>query len=300
MNSHDRAGAMDDLVRMVATEYDVGIPTGCRLMESGLNDTYAVEVDGSCYALRLHGQNKPWIAGEGDLRFELSLLDHLHAEGVPVSVSVRRRDGDSLGLIETATGNRYCVLFTWAPGRAGADTEEHARRVGQTLAAIHVASDGFRTMYNRYALDERHLLDRPLKRLEASARESDSGAVEFIRGHVSEIRRRLQAFKPGPGGWGVIHADPQVLNIHFTDGGQVTWFDFDLCGYGWRAYDLAYYYTRIPERFRAAVLYGYQAVRPLSDAELNMLPTLGRAAWVWECIPPADLVEKLKNPYDVE
>jgi len=34
--------------------------------------------------------------------------------------------------------------------------------------------------------------------------------------------------------------------------------------------------------------------------EGGWLPTLGRAAWIWERLPPADLVEKLKNPYDVE
>jgi homoserine kinase type II len=292
--------SVEELVGLVATEYDVGLPTACRLMMSAVNDTYAVEVGSSCYALRLHGKNRPWIAGESDLRFELELLDHLHAEGAPVSVPVRRRNGDSLGHLAMPAGDRYFTLFSWAPGKPGVDTEQNARRVGETLAAIHVASDTFQTGCSRYALDERALLDLPLEKLESSAGEADARHLGFIRGEVSRLRQRLRTFDPGPGGWGVIHADPQVLNIHITEDGQITWFDFDICGYGWRAYDIAYYYTRIPAHLRDPVLDGYQAIRPLTDAERDMLPALGRAAWVWECIEPAELVEKLKDPYDAE
>ena len=61
-----------------------------------------------------------------------------------------------------------------------------------------------------------------------------------------------------------MHGDVQGHNHHLTEDGQIIWFDFDLCGWGWRAYDIAYYYTRIPEPVRAPVIQGYESVRPLS------------------------------------
>jgi hypothetical protein len=61
--------------------------------------------------------------------------------------------------------------------------------------------------------------------------------------HVGSIR----AFDPGPGGWVSCTATCRSSTTTFAEDGQITWLDFDLCGYGWRAYDIAYYYTRIPE-----------------------------------------------------
>jgi homoserine kinase type II len=132
---------------------------------------------------------------------------------------------------------------------------------------------------------------------EPTSRVNDPADVAFVRHQVADIRRRLQTFDPGPSGWGIIHADPQVLNIHFTDDDQITIFDFDLCAYGWRAYDLAYYYTRIPEHLRASAIDGYQSIRLLTQAEHDMLPTLGRAAWIWEGLQSQNLIARLTNPY---
>ena len=49
-------------------------------------------------------------------------------------------------------------------------------------------------------------------------------------------------------------------------------------GYGWRAYDVAYYVTRIREQHRQPFLHGYESVRPPTDAEEDMIPTIGRLA----------------------
>jgi len=66
---------------------------------------------------------------------------------------------------------------------------------------------------------------------------------------------------------------------------EITHFDFDLCGYGWRAYDIAVFrWARGSkndgrwERFLA----GYKSVRPLSDQELRSIPyfIVSRQIWV--------------------
>lgn len=226
--------------RLVATEYDLGTPTGIRLLNSAGNDTFAVEVSGVRYALRIYGRHRWYISGPGDYRFEHGLLQHLHAEGVPVSVPIPRRDGDPLGRVAGLDGNPYFSLFSWAPGVPGYTetlTERQAYLIGQTLAAIHVSADRYQPGpdHGRYALDERTLLDRFVAELEPSLRRDEPGDVAFINESIADVRHRLRTFDPGPGGWGVVHGDVQGHNHHFTEAGQITWFDFDLCGYGWRA-----------------------------------------------------------------
>lgn len=302
MDSGTSTIAASDLARWVANEYEFGTPADVELMHSGVNDSYAVEIEGVRYALRIYGHARWYIGGPNDYRFELGLLNHLRGEGVPVSVPVPRRDGELLGRLTTAAGDRYVSMFSWAPGTPGHTdtlTKRQARTIGQTLAAIHTAADQYQPEpgHGRYTLDERTLLDRFVRLLQPSLRHDDPGDAAFIRAGVADIRRRLRAFDPGPGGWGIVHGDVQPLNHHLTDDGQITWFDFDLCGYGWRAYDIAYYYTRIPEPLRASVIDGYESIRPLNDTEHEILPTMGRLAWIREEDRSKQLVKHLHNPY---
>jgi Ser/Thr protein kinase RdoA (MazF antagonist) len=289
----------DWVARLVAAEYDVGSPDSCRLLYAGHNDTYEVAVDAQKYAFRLHTRGKWWLTGESDARFELDLLSHLHGHDVPVSYPLPRRNGDLLGSVKAPEGDRLYSLFSWAPGNPPEDmTVDQAYLLGRTLAAIHVAADLHEPKHSRYRLDEASKLDRPLAQLDQQIRDGSPDDAEVIRHYTAEIRRHLAEFEPGPTGWGIIHGDIQDLNFHFDADGRITVFDFDMCGYGWRAYDLAYYYTRSAEPQRSAVLAGYQAVRPLSDAEHGMLTTFGRLAWIaHDGRPIPRLAQLLRDPY---
>ncbi|HEU0165175.1 MAG TPA: phosphotransferase, partial [Thermomicrobiales bacterium] len=139
--------------------------------------------------------------------------------------------------------------------------------------------------------------DRFVDLMEPSLADDDPADAAFIRSQIVEIRQRLRDLDPGEGGWGLIHGDVQELNFHFTAENQITFFDFDLCGYGWRAYEISYYYTRIREELRAPVIAGYESVRPLSVSEREMLPTFGKLAWIREGLMSRDLIEKLHDPY---
>lgn len=297
---------------LVAKKYCLGTPTRVELLTRGHNDTYVVETADDRYAFRVYGSGKPWIRSDDDLRFELDLLSHLRAHHAPVSYPLPTRDGSTLGHVSTSAGECRYTLFTWAPGQpldSGRWAPEAASRLGHALATIHVAADSFTTTYSRYRLDESTLLDRSMERMRSRLARADPTIVAFIEQQVAEIRQRLQNFDPGPGGWGIIHADPQSLNIHVT-GDVVTFFDFDLCGLGWRTHDIAYALRHTgPENDpsaqcrRAAFLDGYRSVRQLAASELKMLPTAGRAAWVREGtetghgLPPSKLAMYLRDPY---
>lgn len=300
-----------EVSQLVAGDYALE-PTRIRLIASGHNDTYAVETDGMRFAFRVYGQGKSWIREASDLRFELDLLAHLRAQDAPVSFPVERRSGDTLGTWSSPTGARHYALFSWCPGRPIETkdlTLQEGARLGAGLASIHVAADSFVTRHSRYSLDERTLLERSLQRMRPTLHRADPDDARVIENCAAQISDRLRAFEPGTAGWGLIHGDPQVLNCHFTHDGAVNFFDFDHCGFGWRAYDLAYCLRHTgaagdcAEDIRSAVIDGYDSVRPMSDAEHQILPTLGQAAWIREGtetgdgLPPSKLVRLLQDPY---
>ena len=54
-----------------------------------------------------------------------------------------------------------------------------------------------------------------------------------------------------------------MANVHFTEDNQITLFDFDQCGYGWRVFDIAKFLqvslsAGIKREIRDAFLAGYQ------------------------------------------
>ena len=280
---------------VIAERYGFGRPIEVWSLQATRNHTFAVVTKDARYALRIRG-DAWWIGDESELNFELDLLDHLHADGLAVSTAVPQRNGDRIGVLDGGHQRRTYSLFTWAPGRPGARTPSGAHLVGTTLARIHLSSDTFVSSYHRYQLDESTMLDRQLPPIEEDLAGETPRNAAAIRAHVAKIRERLRDFAPGPHGWGVIHGDVQELNFHLEDG-ALTFFDFDLCAWGWRAADIAEYYTRIPPPHREPFLDGYQAIRPLNPSEHDMLPTIARLAWIREGCRPPNLAPMLDDPF---
>lgn len=274
--------AADDLAWLVQREYDLPGSVTCRLIRRGFNDNYLVEAAGVRYILRVYLHNKAWIRSEGDVRFELDLLGHLTAEGVPVSHPVRRRNGDSLGVLEAPEGQRYYALFTYAPGVHVRDMEpRHNEALGQAVARLHLSADRFTTPHTRYSLDLVILIDLPMQRMQPYLRLLAPEDAQFLTDMAARVRQRIGALTLPPGSWGIIHADVHGGNNHFTDDGAVTLFDFDHGGYGWRAYDLAPMMMKdLPAR--DAFLRGYQSVRPLSEEEMAAMPDFIKARAIWD------------------
>lgn len=283
------------LTELIADHYDIGRPVEVRTLQDTRNHTLEVRTDDARYALRIRG-DAWWIGDESELDFELDLLDHLAADGLAVSTAVPRRDRDRVGVLDHGQRRRSYSLFTWAPGQPGARTPTGAHLVGSTLARIHRSADTFVSHHHRYQLDEATMLTRQLPAIDDDLAHEPPETAAAIRDHISEIRQRLQDFDPGPSGWGVIHGDVQELNFHIDDG-ALTFFDFDVCAWGWRTADIAEYYTRIPPPHRAPFLDGYQTVRPLNPSENDMLLTIARLAWIREGCRQPNLAPMLDDPF---
>ncbi|MGH2409330.1 MAG: phosphotransferase, partial [Chloroflexota bacterium] len=61
----------------------------------------------------------------------------------------------------------------------------------------------------------------------------------YVRGLAGSLRERVRKLPASALDWGICHGDLHLANAHVDEEGTMTVFDFDLCGYGWRAMDLA-------------------------------------------------------------
>lgn len=236
-------------------------------------DSYAVVAEGQQYFLKVYrrGRRSP-----AEIRAEVAFLTHLAAEGLPVARPVGPAQRANPMTILAWEGTRYAVLFEHAPGASpnGPLDPELAADYGRLLARLHQTGDRFPGRLARPALDLAFLLDQPmaaLTRIWAENRDYLEAARQLANG----IRLHLQAIPTVPPLHGPCHGDFILANSHVTAQGQITFFDFDHCGPGWRAYDIALFLQesgRWEPGAGQAFLAGYQDLRTLDDLELASLP----------------------------
>jgi Ser/Thr protein kinase RdoA (MazF antagonist) len=241
---------------------------------SGVNDIYRVRTEAGQYVLKVYRAS--WRSAPAVL-YELDLLTHLHHRGVPVSLPVARRDGGWITPIPALEGARQSVLFDYAPGNPPKwpfhEDEAESRLMGRALAAIHNAGDDFTSPHPRSQLDEAFLLDHPLTaaRPFLAHREED---WRYLLDLTERLRQRLRDLVGRGLAWGICHGDFHGGNA-FIDGQTVTTFDFDVCGPGWLAFDLARWKAdsegKNPSSW-ASFLNGYREIRRLSEADLEAVP----------------------------
>lgn len=238
-----------------------------------INTIYEVSTTRGRFILRILEDRAP-----NDSRFEEALLHHLAERGLLVP---RMMDAGKLGRVISITPRQQLSVFQYVPGREIGVFEvrpEHARQVGEFLAAMHHVTRGFRRR-RRNRFDPPRIaaiLELCVSGITESAQVRDLRvlALELVRHHFpAELPR------------GIIHSDLFVDNVRFIRGKLAGVLDFEMSCAGPLAYDIAvaivdWAFLRdhfVAERARALVA-GYQAVRPLTPAERGSLYELCRFA----------------------
>jgi Ser/Thr protein kinase RdoA (MazF antagonist) len=207
------------------------------LLYIGVNDTYLVNTAGATrYVLRVYRAG--WRTLENIL-FELDALLHLNRCGVPVSIPIPLRNGEYSYSLQAPEGKRYVVLFTYANGQEPRYTERaEAIQYGRSVARIHEASNSFKSVHSRFSIDIEHLLFSSLKTIEPYLA-SRSPDLEYLARLTDRLIGYLDALPLSGLDNGFCHGDLHGANANVDDGGIMTFYDFDCCGTGWRAYDIA-------------------------------------------------------------
>lgn len=275
----------DALMEHILARYQLPQPVTCRLYFSGLNDTYLVDAGGDRYVLRVYRTDAHPLEA---IRYELDLLRSLASRGAAVSAPVDPPNGDLLSIVPALEGPRVAALFTFAPGRPpDRHSPSDAARHGRSVAALHDACAGFSSPHARAALDLAYLIDEPLA-FSAPRHSHRTEDWAYLLDIASRVRAGIEALAHHGLSWGVCHGDCHFANTHVDETGRVTFFDFEFCGEGWLAYDLAIsrwaedlYEMDPDQRLWSAFLEGYTSVRPITPADLRAIPLLVAAREIW-------------------
>jgi Ser/Thr protein kinase RdoA (MazF antagonist) len=198
---------------------------------------------------------------EAELRAEATWLTALRQGGLPVPEPVCAADGAAIVLVDGAP----CVLLRWLPGRAWPRTGVSASQLalaGDLAARLHCHAERFWPP----AGFVRPVWDWPeiLGQLDGRLAGDDRRLVEDVGARLAGVLRRAGRERDA---FGLIHSDLHRGNLLYHRG-RVAGIDFDDCGWGWFAYDLATILSSADRfgagpRERAACLEAYARVRAL-------------------------------------
>lgn len=283
---------IDPLVSTVAAAYGFDGTLRCESIVRIANDLVRVVTSGEVYWLKL--ANKA-VRQFDELEAEAEVVAGLAARGLAVAAPVRRTDGRYAGEIGLSDGPCPAVLFRDAPGIAAEEaTVAQAEALGALLAQIHLASH-VPGMAHRWTIDAEALATTPLGwarpwLLQAGC---DPDALGEL---ADEMIAQTWPRDGTPLPTGLCHGDLHLENVRF-DGAAPALFDFEACGIGPCAYDLACYWRKHvaltppdePPRYDEwhAVLRGYARVRPLAPVELRAMPALATLRAIWVMALPA-------------
>jgi len=286
----------DELVAFLG-EYPVGTLLSYKGIAEGTeNSNFLLHTSDSAFILTLYERR----VETSDLPFFLGLMEHLSQKGISCPLPVKRNDGELIGHI----AGRPAALITFLEGMWMRNpTVQHCRQVGEALAQMHIAAEDF-----------------PLERQNSLSPEGWGRLWDGCRDRADEVMPGLakeagKDFDEIVSQWpsdlpsGVIHADLFPDNVFFLNGKLSGLIDFYFACNDLLAYDIAtclnawcfekdasYNLTK-----GAALLAGYQSVRPLQDAELEALPLLCRGSAIrfmltrlydWLTIPDGPLIKK--------
>lgn len=272
------------LIEGVLTEYELGTINQCLFWHRGLSDIYLIETKRKSYILKISHHH--WRS-QSDIQFELEFLDFLDQHNLPIASPLKTKSKELCVTINAVEGDRYAALFPYAPGEIpqGDLNLEQSMIMGQALGKLHQTSLQFKNETPRQCLNLKYLLDDSLETINPYLR-NHTQDKPYLLAVIEEIKQQLTCLDKTAPLWSVCWGDPHSGNVHFTTDNQITLFDFDQCGYGWRVFDLAKFLqvslsAGINRKVRDAFFKGYEDVQQLTDAEVNSLQALTQVAHIW-------------------
>lgn len=266
--------------------YAIGEIADCKLYSVGVNDTYQVRTKkGETYFLRVY---RSGLRTRAEVEYELDMLEHLHRKGVAVAHPLVDQENRRLLEVDAPEGQRFAVLFTQAVGIEPSydeNPEEMSHRYGQAVARIHNALQDFNSQHIRPHIDLQHLIEIPLVNIQpVLSRRAEDWA--YLQQFANAVSQHITALPAGALELGACHGDLQGYHAHIANDGTLTFYDFDFCGSGFRAYDLAVFRWcgRLSDKelvWWEPYLRAYRELRPLADLDLQAVPLFICARHIW-------------------
>ena len=258
------------------------------------NRVYRVDHAGESFALRF---KRPGYRDLTELCSELDWLTEMARAGLAVPAPRPSRNGK---LLEQLDGH-YVDMVTWLTGtplghsRAPLDLANPVQTfsdLGAEMARLHLACDAWRVPggFRRCAWDADGLLgSTPLWGRFWENPTLDAPTRDMLLTFRVQASRTLSELDLDTG---LIHADLVRENV-MLDGTDLYLIDFDDGGFGYRLFDVATALLKNRDEpdypaLKRALLDGYQSVRPLDMAHLDLFLALRAATYVGWIVPRMD------------
>lgn len=272
----------ESLIPLITAHYPNIRTVSCKFYARGLHDNYLIETDTAKYILRIY--RREWRSTD-EILFELQLLLFLREKNAGVSSPNQTTEGKPGFFIDFPEGKRMAVLFDFADGHPPEKETllETSRVLGRAVAGVHLASNDFVTEYARPVLDTPYLLDQSISRIKPYL---DSEQMHYVTTLQKKLHAAMPAIAHENGAFGICTGDINFRNFHINDRNEITLFDFDQCGYGYRAFELGKFLSAMhpledKNRCMEAFLNGYQSIRKLSETEVQAIPYFEILAIIW-------------------
>jgi Ser/Thr protein kinase RdoA (MazF antagonist) len=256
--------------------YDLSEKTECKLFRTGMNHLYMVTDGEVKFVFRVYTFN--WRT-KLEVVEELRLLLHLKQNSLPTTYPLADKTNEFIQEFNSPEGKRYGVLFSFAKGTKTAQfTPDTSYFIGQALAKIHKATEGFQLSRVKY--DTKVLLTDSMERTKLFFNKL-SDEISFLEQAAIFLQNEFDKTDSNRVRQGAVHLDIWFDNMHFTSDNEVTIFDFDFCGNGWLCFDISYFlfqlYTTNQNETDYQVkaenfLKGYETVTGITDEEKRILP----------------------------
>jgi homoserine kinase type II len=254
-----------------------------------VNKHWRVEASGNTYALRRYRIQRSPAA----IEFEHAVLRHVEARGWPVAAPLPAPDGATV----VDVGGRAYSLFRFLPGRPAARTARYTRLKGSLLARLHTDLASFDAPGQREGLGRAWELDlyltahcqyHSLNDLLADFARQHPEMARAIKSQKYAVLRELSLLGFGEQPTVLCHFDFFHDNLLFQRGSLSGLLDFDQVHLDTRVADIATSimldclsppaYNELSAPLAAEFVTGYVEQSPLSEAEVQLIVPLVRAA----------------------
>lgn len=216
-------------------------PCALDLIKFRENAVFKLTTPKGCYALRVH---RPGYRTLEDIESEAAWTAALRDAGVETPRFAALSGGAPVERVQTRSGERFlCDALEWIDGEPMErdNIVDRFRQVGRIAATLH--DHGRRWTppagFTRPTFDETTLFGEgglwgDYARLDALS----AGQLALLDRAAARVASVLAAAPRTKNTWGLLHGDLMLENL-LVQGEAVHVIDFDDCGFGFYAYDLA-------------------------------------------------------------
>jgi len=290
--------ASDSVLDLVKSNYELIGQISSKFYVLGLHDNYLIECNKIKYIFRVYRNN--WRTEE-EILFEVELLSYLEKTSGNVAAPVRTKNNKLTTHFETPEGARIGVLFNYADGCPPASdiSCKECNLLGISVANIHDSTNNYKSKFKREILDLPYLVDQSLTSIKSFL---NSRQIEYLS-HIREVLYdNISSLTPDNSDFGICTGDINNTNFHINTKQRITHFDFDQCGYGFRAFEIGKY-TLNPQNCEVkrdkvrSFIDGYESVRSISKVDKMAIPYFEIAAVIWVMSIHALNVDKIGYQY---